>query len=70
MSRLMRPMPFDPQAYECRPGYTLSWLCGVVEELAPKRRANEAKPLVRQRVALRSDRRSAEKSRNPEVKLD
>ena len=68
MSRLVRPLPFDPPACECRPGYTLCWLCGVTEELAPRHRANGSKPLAHQRQASPTDRRSTAKGKNSEVR--
>ena len=32
MSRLTCQLPFESQGYECRPGHTLRWLCGISQE--------------------------------------
>ena len=32
MSRLTRQLPFESPGYECRPGHTLRWLCGISPE--------------------------------------
>lgn len=67
MSRLLRPTPFDLQACECRPGYTLRWLCGVTEERALVYHSNGQKPGLSPR-SMPADRAGTRKRENIETK--